>query len=149
MVTTVALAVSLAGATVAYADAGPGRVALQVTAVRAGESGVSDPELVKLRPRLRRLVGYRSFQVVGQEERHCGWHAEEHFTLPGDRSLQVLPKALADGVVKMELRLLEGHRRLVDTNVRLLNRGTMMFGVGRDPRMGEGALIIMIKAEAQ
>ena len=62
--------------------------------------------------------------------------------------MQLLPKGM-DGrdVVKMQVRLLEGRRRLVDTNVGVMNGGTMMFGVGRDPRMGDDALIILLKAE--
>ena len=117
------------------------------TAVRAAESGPSDPELVTLRPRLRRLVGYRAFQVVSREDRPCEWRSETRFPLPGDRVLQLLPKSPDDGVVKMEVRLLEGRRRLVDTNVGVKNGGTMMFGVGRDPRVGDDALIILLRAE--
>jgi hypothetical protein len=103
---------------------------------------------VSLRPRLRRLVGYRAFQIVNREERPCDWRTEVRFALPGGRRLQLLPKGM-DGrdVVKMQVRLLEGRRRLVDTNVGVMNGGTMMFGVGRDPRMGDDALIILLKAE--
>jgi hypothetical protein len=67
--------------------------------------------------------------------------------LPGGRKLQLLPKGLDRDVVKMQVRLLEGKRRLVDTNVGVMNGGTMLFGVGRDPRMGDDALIIVLKAE--
>jgi len=35
----------------------------------------------------------------------------------------------------------------VHTDVRLRNRGTMVFGVGREPRGGDGALIVLLKAE--
>jgi hypothetical protein len=122
---------------------------VQVTAVRAAESGPSDPLLVSLKPRLRRLVGYRAFQIVSREERACEWRSETRFSLPGDRKLQLLPKGVEQGgdVVKLQVRLLEGKRRLVDTNVGVQNGGTMLFGVGRDPRMGDDALIIVLKAE--
>ena len=135
-------------ASAALAEVGaPDTLRIQVTAVRAAESGPSDPQLVSLRPRLRRLVGYRAFQIVNREERPCDWRAEAHFVLPGGRQLQLLPKSLDDGVVRMQVRLLEGRRRLVDTNVGVMNGGTMMFGVGRDPRIGDDALIILLKAE--
>jgi len=52
-------------------------VDVQVTTVRALEHGPSDAQLVALRPRLRRLVGYRSFQVIGQEKRRCAWQERE------------------------------------------------------------------------
>ena len=142
-----ALGVALvASATLAQASP-PEALRVQVTAVRAAESGPSDPLLVSLKPRLRRLVGYRAFQIVSREDRQCEWRSEARFTLPGGRKLQLLPKSLDQDVVKMQVRLLEGKRRLVDTNVGVMNGGTMLFGVGRDPRMGDDALIIVLKAE--
>ena len=142
-----ALGVALvASATLAQASP-PDALRVQVTAVRAAESGPSDPLLVSLKPRLRRLVGYRAFQIVSREDRHCEWRSEARFVLPGGRKLQLLPKGLDRDVVKMQVRLLEGKRRLVDTNVGVTNGGTMLFGVGRDPRMGDDALIIVLKAE--
>ena len=142
-----ALGVALvASATLAQASP-PDALRVQVTAVRAAESGPSDPLLVSLKPRLRRLVGYRAFQIVSREDRHCEWRSEARFVLPGGRKLQLLPKGLDRDVVKMQVRLLEGKRRLVDTNVGVMNGGTMLFGVGRDPRMGDDALIIVLKAE--
>jgi len=143
-----ALRVALvASATLAQASP-PDALRVQVTAVRAAESGPSDPLLVSLKPRLRRLVGYRAFQIVSREERPCEWRNEVRFELPGGRRLQLLPKGLDDGdVVRMQVRLLEGKRRLVDTNVGVANGGTMLFGVGRDARLGDDALIIVLKAE--
>jgi hypothetical protein len=143
-----ALGVALvAAATLAHASPPLDALRVQVTAVRAAESGPSDPQLVSLKPRLRRLVGYRAFQIVSREDRQCEWRSEARFALPGGRKLQLLPKTLDQDVVKMQVRLLEGKRRLVDTNVGVMNGGTMLFGVGRDPRMGDDALIIVLKAE--
>ena len=134
-------------ASAALADTTASDLRIEVTAVRAAESGPSDPQLVSLRPRLRRLVGYRAFTVLTREQRPCDWRAETRFDLPGDRHLQLLPKNRDNDVVKMQVRLLEGRRRLVDTNVGVVNGGTIMFGVGRDPRLGDDALIILLKAE--
>jgi len=142
-----ALGVALvASATLAQASP-PDALRVQVTAVRAAESGPSDPLLVSLKPRLRRLIGYRAFQIVSREDRQCEWRSEARFVLPGGRKLQLLPKALDQDVVKMQVRLLEGKRRLLDTNVGVMNGGTMLFGVGRDSRFGDDALIIVLKAE--
>jgi hypothetical protein len=138
--------VLVASATLAQASP-PDALHVQVTAVRAAESGPSDPQLVSLKSRLRRLVGYRAFQIVSHEDRQCEWRSEARFVLPGGRKLQLLPKGLDQNVVKMQVRLLEGKRRLVDTNVGVMNGGTMLFGVGRDPRLGDDALIIVLKAE--
>lgn len=120
---------------------------IQVTTVRATEQGQSDPVLAGLRPRLRRIVGARAYQVVGQESRHCTWRTSEDFTLPDGVSMHLVPRALEQGTVLMQVRLLDGRRRLVHTDVRLRNRGTMVFGMGRDPRGSEGSLIVLLKAE--
>jgi hypothetical protein len=144
-----ALGVALAASAAAALAGSPEVLRIQVTSVRAAESGPSDPQLVNLRPRLRRLVGYRAFQIVNREERPCDWRTEVRFALPGGRLLQLLPKGMDNDVVKMQVRLLEGRRRLVDTNVGVMNGGIMMFGVGRDARVGNDALIILLKAEIQ
>jgi len=120
---------------------------VQITTVRAAEHGPSDAQLIDLRPRLRRLVGYRSFQVVGKERRRCAWQTSEAFAIPGGRILRVVPKGMRDQAVVMSVKLMDGSRALVDTDVRLQNRGVMLFGVGQDSRAAEGALIIMLRAE--
>ena len=120
---------------------------VRITTVRASERGPSDAQLVDLRPRLRRLVGYRSFQIVGEERRRCAWETSEAFALPGGRLLHVLPKGMRDQAVVMQVKLTDGSRALVDTRVRLQNRGVMLFGVDQDRRAAEGALIIMLRAE--
>ncbi|HLK11752.1 MAG TPA: hypothetical protein VKW76_10260 [Candidatus Binatia bacterium] len=122
---------------------------VQVISVHASESGPTDAALDTLRPRLRRLAGYRAFRVVRTERRQCAWHSPEEFTLPGGRSLQLLPRGMEQQAVLIQVRLLAGRHRLVDTNVRLRNRGTMLFGVGQAGRGGEGdgALIVVLRAE--
>ena len=122
-------------------------VDVQITTVRALEHGPSDAQLVALRPRLRRLVGYRSFQVIGQERRRCTWQEREAFDIPGGRLLHVEPRGMRDQAVVMRVALVEGERTLIDTDVRLQNRGVMLFGVDTDSRVPDGALIIMLKAE--
>jgi hypothetical protein len=120
---------------------------VQITTVRAADHGPSDAQLVALRPRLRRLVGYRSFQVVGEERRRCAWQSTEAFVIPGGRVLHIVPKGMRDQAVVMQVKLLDGRRALVDTDVRLQNRGVMLFGVARNAPDVEGALIIMLRAE--
>ena len=120
---------------------------VQITTVRASDRGPSDAQLLDLRPRLRRLVGYRSFQIVGEERRRCAWQTSEEFIIPGGRLLHVMPKAMRDQAVVMQVKLMDGSRALVDTDVRLQNRGVMLFGVDQDSRPPTGALIIMLRAE--
>ena len=118
---------------------------VQITTVRATDHGSSDAQLIELRPRLRRLVGYRAFRVVGQEKRRCEWRSPEAFVIRGGRELRVIPLGMRDQAVVMQIQLREGTRSLVDTDVRLQNRGVMLFGVGQDAR--SRALLIMVRAE--
>ena len=120
---------------------------VQITTVRAAERGHSDAQLVAVRPRLRRLVGYRSFQVVRDERRQCPWQADEAFKIPGGRLLRVVPKGMRDQAVVMQVKLVERRRPLVDTDVRLQNGGVLLFGVAPGAHTPDGALIIMLKAE--
>jgi hypothetical protein len=118
---------------------------VQITIVRAAAHGPSDAELIPIRPRLRRLVGYRSFQVVQTERRRCPWQSQQAFVLPGGRLMRVVPKGMRDKAVVMQVKLVDGPRELVDTDVRLQNRGMMVFGVDEDPNR-PGALLIMVRA---
>ena len=124
-------------------------LSVQVTTVQASQDGPSDAQLAPFRPRLRRLVGYRAFRVLHEENRPCAWRSVEEFTIPGGRLLNVRPKGMRDETVMMQVQILDGRRTLVDTDVRLQNRGVMLFGVDRDadPAPATGALIIMLRAE--
>jgi hypothetical protein len=129
--------------------AGAQNVDIQVTTVRAADTGPCDPQLEAMRPRLRKLAGYRAYQLIGEQQRRVAWRNTEAFDLGDGRSLVLLPKGMSDQRVMMQVRLLEGRRRLVDTNVRLVNGGTMVFGVGRDSRTADGALLILLRAEGE
>jgi len=120
---------------------------IQVTTVRALEEGPCDPQLESLRPRLRHIAGYRAYHLLGEQQRRVAWRNTEAFDLGDGRSLVLLPKGMVDDRVMMQVRLLEGRKRLVDTNVRLANGGTMVFGVGRDARSGDGAILILLRAQ--
>jgi len=122
-------------------------VDVHVTSVKASARGPSDAQLLELRPRLRRLLGYRSFRIVQEQRRNCAWRTREAFIIPGGRALHVMPKTMRDEAVVMRVQLLDGRRSLVDTDVRLQNRGVMLFGVDAPTGADRGALIIMIKAE--
>ena len=139
--------VAVLAATALMLGASPAAHALnvQVTTVRATDRGPSDAQLIQLRPRLRRLVGLRSFRVVDQQRRTCVWHSPEAFVIRGGRELRLVPIAMRDQTVVMQIQLREGTRALVDTDVRLQNKGVMLFGVNQDSR--DRALLIMIRAE--
>jgi hypothetical protein len=140
IVAAVALGCALAAEAAVAED-----VMLQVVTVKARQRGESDPELRTLRPRLRRLVGYRSYRMVEDQQRGCAWQVPQQFRLPGGRVLILRPQRLTDHRVIMQVVLLQGEQRLVDTDVQLRNQGTMFLALGRNGR-DDGALLIMLKA---
>jgi hypothetical protein len=140
-------AVMVAVALVAVAVAAYGEVTVQITSVRAYEHGPSDVQLQRFRPRLRRLVGYRSFRVVGDERRSCEWGKNIAVRVPNGPLIQVVPKGMRDEAVLLQVKLLDGKRALVDTDIRLQNRGVVLFGVDQDTDADNGMLLIMLHAE--
>jgi hypothetical protein len=118
---------------------------VQITAVEASYEGPSDPRLMDMRPRLRRLVGYRAFRVLQDERRNCAWRAPAAFSLPGGRLVHVMPKGMRGDEVMMHVQVVNGPRALVDTDLRLQNRGVMLIGVDDDVQ-APGILLIMLKA---
>ena len=121
-------------------------VMLQVVTVKARERGETDPELRPLRPRLRNLVGYRSYRMVNDQQRGCSWQVSQQFILPGGRVLLLRPERLTDQHVVMQVRLLQGDVHLIDTDVQLRNQGVMFLAMGRNGGANDGALLIMLKA---
>ena len=140
------LAAAVAVCVVVGATAVAHGLEVQITTVRVVDHGRSDAQLDALRPRLRRLVGYRSFQIVREERRQCAWQTAEAFKIPGGRVLHVVPKGMREQAVAMQVRLVDRRRPLVDTDFRLQNRGVLLFAVDRDVR-GAQPLIIVLKAE--
>jgi hypothetical protein len=118
---------------------------VQITAVEASYEGPSDPRLTNMRPRLRRLVGYRAFRVLQEEKRNCAWRSPAAFSLPGGRLVHVMPKVMRDDEVMMHVSVVNGPRSLVDTDLRLQNNGVMLIGVDDDVH-APGILLIMLKA---
>jgi hypothetical protein len=119
---------------------------VKVMTIRADDSGRCDPRLTSLRTRLKKSVGYKSFTLLDKEFRRVPFRTTEVFTLPDDRTLLLLPKGEQDGRILMQVRLLQGRQRILDTNVRLLDGGKMVFGLGKDARSGDGALLIVLEA---
>jgi hypothetical protein len=142
LLVTALLVTSSAGARSAAAD----DVTIQVLTLVGKARGRTDPELRYHRSRLRRLAGFRAYRLVSDQQIGCPWRSDQSFRLPNGRWLYLRPKRLADGRILMRVRIHDGNESLVDTDVRLDDRGTLVFGMPRDGGMGDGALLIMLKA---
>jgi hypothetical protein len=142
LLVTVMIVTSSVPATSGAAD----DVTVQVLTLVGKARGRTDPELRRHRSRLRRLAGFRAYRLVSDQQVGCRWRADQSFRLPNDRWLNLRPKRLADGQILMRVRIRDGNEALVDTDVRMNDRGTLVFGMPRDSLMGDGALLIMLNA---
>lgn len=139
-------AFGLIGHVCVAAPAAADTLLVQVITVRASDLGPCDERLNALRTRLRRVSGYRGFEMIDDVTRTVKLRTETAIVLPGGRALRLLPKHLAGDVFQMQVRLLDGRRRLVDTNIRIPNGGTMVFGIGPEKGGGEEAMLFVLKA---
>jgi hypothetical protein len=91
---------------------------------------------------------YKSYRLVQEERRRVGWGTQADFSLPGGRTLQVVPKHLVEERIALEVVILEGASPtpLMNTALSIKNHGTLFFG-GR--RHQDGTLIIRIGAAAE
>ena len=129
---------------------------LQVTTVQAANTGKTDPELRRLRPRLKRVAGYRSYRLVRRTNRDCALRHEQEFILPGGEVLRLRPHRVSAGEVLVQIRLLDGARRMMDTLVRLpvmqnvdsraASSGGMVLGLGQESRLADEATLIVLRA---
>jgi len=64
---------------------------------------------------------------------------------PGGRLVHIMPKGMRAEEVMMHVQVVHGLRALVDTDLRLQNRGVMLIGLDEDVQ-APGILLIMLKA---
>lgn len=114
----------------AVPPAGP--IQVEVQAVLASNSGVCDPRVAQLKARLRRLAGYRSYQLLVTVTRTLPWRQTQVIQLPGERSIVLQPKMIDRGRIVMQVRLLERKRQFLQTTLRLPNQHTMVFSMGHE-----------------
>jgi hypothetical protein len=117
---------------VCYAAPQSGPVQVEVQAVLASNSGVCDPRVAQLKARLRRLAGFRSYQLLVTVHRTLPWRETQVIQLPGERSIVVQPKMIDRGRIVMQVRLLERKRQFLQTTLRLPNQHTMVFSMGHE-----------------
>jgi hypothetical protein len=124
----------------------PEIVQVKIGTILAGnENGEFDAKLKGLEKQLR-VLKYRSYRLLKDESQNVPWQGSKVFEIPGGRSLTVAPQEFQDNRIGLKLRLTEGQKPLLDTTVRIANRGN--FILGGPPHEG-GVLVLSISATAQ
>ncbi len=115
------------------------------TILASNKSDKFDAQLKGLESQLR-VLKYRSYRLLKNESQTVPWQGDKAFEIPGGRFLTVTPQDLRDNQISLKVRLTQGQKPLIDTTVRIPNRGN--FLLGGPPHEG-GALVLSISASAQ
>jgi hypothetical protein len=97
-----------------------------------------------------KVLKYRSYRCLKDESQNVAWQGNGVFEILGGRSLSVVPQEFRNNQIALKVRLTEGQKPLIDTTVRIPNRGNFILGgiPGGPPNEG-GALVLSISASAQ
>jgi hypothetical protein len=115
------------------------------TILASNQSGEFDPRLKALEKQLK-VLKYRSYRLLKEESQSVPAQGSASFEIPGGRSLIVSPQDSRNQQVALQVRLQGGQKPLLDTTIRLPNKGN--FILGGPPHEG-GVLVLSISAVAQ
>lgn len=128
------------------AEKGPQGVQLSIgTILASNESDGFDSKLSKMKNQLE-VIKYRSYRLIKEEGQKVPWNGNAVFEIPRGRTLIVMPQEYRNNRVSLKVRLQEGEKPLLDTTVRIRNRGNFLLG---GPAHEGGVLILSISAATQ
>lgn len=114
------------------------------TILASNQSDEFDAQLKGLESQLR-VLKYRSYRLLKSESQTVPWKGDRAFEIPGNRNLTVAPQEFRDNRISLKVRLTQGQKPVIDTTVRIPNKGN--FLLGGPPHEG-GALVLSISASA-
>lgn len=133
----------LFAANLGAAERAPQGVQVRIgTILASNESEDFDPKLSRMKNQLE-VIKYSSYRLIKEESQRVGWRSNAVFEIPGGRSLIVVPQEYRNERLALKVRLIEGEKPLLDTTVRLRNRGYFLLG---GPAHEGGVLILSISA---
>ena len=131
---------------VAAAEKGQQAVQLIIgTILASNESEDFDSKLSKMKNQLE-VIKYRSYRLIKEESQKVPWLGNAAFEIPGGRTLTVVPQEYRNNRLALKVRLQDGEKPLLDTTVRIRNRGNFLLG---GPAHEGGVLILSISGMTQ
>jgi hypothetical protein len=128
------------------AEKNPQSVHVTIRTILAGNKADEfDAKLKGMESQLKSLK-YRSYRSLKDESKVVPWQGSQSFDIPGGRTLTVVPQEFQDNRIAVKVRLTEGEKPVVDTTVKIPNKGN--FILGGPPHEG-GVLVLSISAAAQ
>jgi len=135
-------AVGLGGA----AEKNPQSVQVTIRTILAGNKADEfDAKLKGMEQQLKALK-YRSYRSLKDDSKVVSWQGTQSFDIPGGRTLTVTPQEFQDNRIAVKVRLTEGEKPVVDTTVKIPNKGNFILG---GPAHEGGVLVLSISASAQ
>ena len=104
-----------------------------------------DAKLKGMEQQLKSLK-YRSYRSLKDDSKSVAWQGTQSFDIPGGRTLTVVPQEFQDNRIALKVRLTQGDKPVVDTTVKIPNKGN--FILGGPPHEG-GTLVLSISAATQ
>jgi hypothetical protein len=124
----------------------PQAVQVTIRTILAGnKSDEFDPKLKDMEAQLKPLK-YRSYRSLKDDGQTVPWQGTKSFDIPGGRTLTVVPQEFQNNRIALKVRLTQGEKPVLDTTVRITNKGN--FILGGPPHEG-GTLVLSISAAAQ
>ncbi|MGH7855289.1 MAG: hypothetical protein ACREP3_17695 [Candidatus Binatia bacterium] len=137
---------AIAGGMLGAAEKQPQAVRVSIgTILASNQNDEFDAKLKGMETQLK-VLKYRSYRLLKNESQTVPWRGEKVFEIPGGRSLTVTPQEFQDNRVSVKVRLMQGQKPVLDTTVKIPNKGN--FILGGPPHEG-GALVLSISASAQ
>ncbi len=123
---------------------GAGPVELSVNVIYADNSdrGV-DSRLAVLERQLQTTFRYTTYQLMGSHNQFLAMGQPGHVALPGGKLLVLVPQGISGGAVVLLVSIQQGGQVLLNSQLKLANRGTILVG---GPVHEAGVLILAIGA---
>jgi len=115
------------------------------TILASNQSGELDSRLKPLEKQLK-VLKYKSYRLLKEESQNVPSQGNGNFEIPGGRSLIVSPQDYSNQQIALKVRLQEAEKPLLDTTLKLRNKGN--FILGGPPHEG-GVLVLAIWATVQ
>jgi len=134
---------TLAGA----AEKSPQPVQVTIGTILATNQNAEFDQKLDRRKAQLKVLKYKGYRLLKEESQTLAWQADGTFEIPGGRSLIVTPQEHQKGRITLKVRWLGGEKPIVDTTVKLENKGNFLLG-GGPPHEG-GVLVLSISAAVQ
>ncbi|WP_319410023.1 hypothetical protein [uncultured Desulfosarcina sp.] len=113
------------------------------TILAARNDNVVDPQLKRHIGELQSMFNYTSYRLLSSESLNLSVGQSGMVSLPGERRLKITPHKIQGNRADITLRMMKQKRTVFETQIQLLNRGSLFVG---GPTYQNGNLIFKISS---